>query len=307
MEQGIPLKLGILSKFISLLLTINYIGQLIKNYYYYIFSNIPLFTVLQLELWRIFTGFLTSCSLYEYLFNLFITFTIFNHWENKEGTIKHSGILFGNLLIFQTSMLILYLILFWFFPIILSFSIKSLPALGIAFLVKHLLLTDSKTIIVYPNIVINDRLLIASFLIGFIILCGFEFRIELIVSLYYGFLMCKYYKFYEIQMINEHIINSFENNDKYKALFSLDGWILYDERYSLESKEASSNVNINININNDNDNDNDNTKELHQDNTIGIIEDKQDNNIQEIDQIVSESKIDIDNDFVDLSLEDNNN
>ena len=228
-------KIGIYTRTLLFLITICYIGTYITPTLSLVYSNIPIFTFLKFELYRLITGLLISESLFEYAFNIFIIITIFNYWENKEGTSKFFIKISINMLIIQISMLILYLLLCYFFPIVLSFKIKIVPSLGIAFLVKHMLLTSTKNIAVYRGQVINDRLLIVIYLICFLIMNGKEFKVELWLSFYYGFLMCKFPKIYDVELISEETILHFEKNENYLFVVGIDSWIPIDESYIKKS------------------------------------------------------------------------
>ena len=238
------LKVGFSSRLLLSLLSICYFGSFINVNLSLVYSNIPMFTFLKFEVYRLITSLFMSDCLYEYLFNLFVVLTIFNFWENKDGTSKFIIKFVINLLIVQIAMLILYLLLYYFFPIIISYKIKILPSLGIAFLVKHLLLTNTKNVLLYTGKKINDRLLIVLFIVGFLIMNGREFKIEMWISFYYGFLMCKFPKIYDVEMINEESVLHFEKNENYRFIVNLDSWIPIDENYIKKSNVSNIPSNI---------------------------------------------------------------
>ena len=234
------LKVGFFSRLLIVLLSFCYFGSFINTNLSLIYFLIPMFTFLKFEVYRLITSLFISDSLYEYMFNIFVVLTIFNFWENKDGTSKYIIKFSINLLIVQISMLILYLLLYYFFPIIISYKIKIIPSLGISFLVKHLLLTNTKNVLLYSGKKINDRLLIVLFLVGFLMLNGKEFKIEMWLSFYYGFLMCKFPKIYDVEMIKEESILHFEKNENYRFIVNLDSWIPIDESYIKKSNINSS-------------------------------------------------------------------
>ena len=216
------MKFGIYSKGIIFILIYCYLNSFINKNYNLIFGNIPMFTLYYYEFFRIITGFFISENLFELLFNIFIIFTIFNYWENKEGTFKFAILIIMNLIIVQIVMGILYIILSIIFPIVQSYQVKSLPFLGIAFLVKHLLLTNTKKIYVFPGKELNDRLLVIIYFFWFLFINGSEFKFELIISFYYGFLMCKYPKMYTLQSLTDDTVSTIENSNNMKFISNID-------------------------------------------------------------------------------------
>ena len=220
------MKFGIYSKGIIFILIYCYLISFINKNYNLIFGNIPMFTLYYFELFRIITGFFITENLFELLFNIFIIFTIFNYWENKEGTFKFAILITMNLIIIQIVMGILYIIISIIFPIVQSYQIKSLPFLGIAFLVKHLLLTNTKKIYVFPGKELNDRLLVIIYFFWFLFVNGSEFKLELIISFYYGFLMCKYPKMYTLQSLTDDTVSTIENSNNMKFISNIDSYIM---------------------------------------------------------------------------------
>jgi hypothetical protein len=126
--------------------------------------------------------------------------------------------------------MILYTILYNLFPITLSYTIKPLPVIFIAYITKHLLLTEDKYIPIFPNFVFNNRFLILILLISSLIFNMTEFKLEYFMSLYFGFLLCKFSNCFNYLANNEDILH-FEKNENFKFFFSINGWIHVEECY----------------------------------------------------------------------------
>lgn len=229
-SQGNPnkIRLGLISKCFIILMTINYLGYFINKNYILIFANIPLFTIFQLELYRLFTSAFLAENIIELIFNFFIILTIINYWENKDGTAKFCIKFFLNYLTFQFCLLLIYIILYIIFPSVLIYKIKIIPLIGISYLVKYMLLTNTKKLFLIKNKEISDRLLIVLYIIGFILLTGKEIRLEFFLSFYFGFLICKYPKIYDIYIFEEESILHFEKNEKYSFIVNINGYIHID-------------------------------------------------------------------------------
>ena len=224
--QNEKMKFGIFSRGIIFMLIYCYLNSFMNKNYILIFGNIPMFTFYYFEIFRLITGFFINENLFELIFYLFIIFTIFNYWENIEGTFKFTILIIMNLIIVQIVIGFLYILLSVLFPILKSYQIKSLPFLGIAFLVKHLLLTNTKKIYVFPGKEFNDRFLVIIYFFWFLFLNGREFKIELIISFYYGFLMCKYPKMYTLQSLTNETVSMIENSSNMKFISNIDSYII---------------------------------------------------------------------------------
>ena len=224
--QNEKMKFGIFSRGIIFMLIYCYLNSFMNKNYILIFGNLPMFTFYYFEIFRLITGFFITENLFELIFYLFIIFTIFNYWENIEGTFKFTILIIMNLIIVQIVIGFLYILLSVLFPILKSYQIKSLPFLGIAFLVKHLLLTNTKKIYVFPGKEFNDRFLVIIYFFWFLFLNGREFKIELIISFYYGFLMCKYPKMYTLQSLTNETVSMIENSSNMKFISNIDSYII---------------------------------------------------------------------------------
>ena len=224
--QNEKMKFGIFSRGIIFMLIYCYLNSFMNKNYILIFGNIPMFTFYYFEIFRLITGFFITENLFELIFYLFIIFTIFNYWENIEGTFKFTILIIMNLIIVQIVIGFLYILLSVLFPILKSYQIKSLPFLGIAFLVKHLLLTNTKKIYVFPGKEFKDRFLVIIYFFWFLFLNGREFKIELIISFYYGFLMCKYPKMYTLQSLTNETVSMIENSSNMKFISNIDSYII---------------------------------------------------------------------------------
>jgi hypothetical protein len=240
------IKFGIFSKILFTISIIFYFGVQINKNFNLIYSNIPMFTLAWMEFYRILTGIFISENIFDLVLNMIIILSIFNYNENKEGTTKFV-IKFGiNLIVFQIFNISIFAFIYWLFPVVISYTIKSLPSLGLAFLIKHLLLTENKFIVAYPEIKINDRWLLILISLLFFIFNINEFRIELFSGVYYGYLMCKFNNFLDNSIIDEENILHFEKNENYKFLFILDGWVLIEECYFNVKKQNELPRDVNI-------------------------------------------------------------
>jgi hypothetical protein len=274
-EETNKLKLGILSKTLCGFLIIFYIVSYFNKNFNLIYGNITLFILGNFEIYRIITGFFISESLIELILNISVIYTIINYYENYEGTTKFS-VKFGiNIIAFQLFILAIQIFLYFIYPIIISYYIKPIPALGVAYLVKHVLMTENKEILIYKDNKASNRWLLIIIFLVFIILNLTEFKVEIIVSLYYGFLMCKMSKLLNYNL-NEDTVLLFEKNDSYKFLVGLSDWVAIEnsllkknvKKINIDTEvmdlhddslREDNNTNTNIIIhNNDNDNDNEN-------------------------------------------------
>ena len=143
--------------------------------------------------------------------------TIINNFENKEGTILFFFKFCYNSVISQILLLFIYFILSFINSITLVYRINSREFLCCAYLVKHLLTTNSKKISNPYFGELNDRLVIVLFLLLYLFLNN-EYRIDNIFCLYYGFLVCKYNKFFELEFISSKHITNIEFSDIGKIL-----------------------------------------------------------------------------------------
>ena len=82
------LKFGIFSKTLITVLILFYTATFLNKNFNLIYANIPLFSLLKFEVYRIIPGCFISDNIIELIFNIVIVMTIINYYENKEGTIK---------------------------------------------------------------------------------------------------------------------------------------------------------------------------------------------------------------------------
>jgi hypothetical protein len=219
------IKFALLPRILTGVLIAFYILSMLNKNFNLIYANITLFTLGGFEIFRLLTGIFISENIVDLLFNIFILFTIINFTENKEGTAKTAIRLLCYILGLQLLTNIVIILLYLLHPIILSNMIKPLPAIGISFLIRNILLTDNKQIQIYNNIEFSNRLLCLFTFIVFLVINIHELKAELLVSLLFGFLVCKF-KDIADYLIDEERIVLFEKNDTYKFLFSLDGYVL---------------------------------------------------------------------------------
>ncbi len=229
-ENSKKIKIGIFAQFLTTTSIIFYLLSYLNKNFYLIYSNITMFTFTWYEIYRIITGIFVTDNLFDLAFNIFFIITILNHVENREGTTKTIARFFINVIIIQFLVNIIHIALFYYHPLILSFSLKPMPAISIAFIIRHVLLTDTKYIETYGGYKLNDRWVLVMSIITFLITNLSEFKIESLLSLYYGFLMCKFSKHFDTFMNDERII-SFEKNDTYKSIVNLEGWVHIEECY----------------------------------------------------------------------------
>ena len=78
---------GLFSHLILHFLFFSYIISKINFNFKFIFSNIPLFTIYKLEIYRLLINPFICESFYELIESIIMVSTIINNYENKEGTI----------------------------------------------------------------------------------------------------------------------------------------------------------------------------------------------------------------------------
>ena len=183
----------------------------------FIFSNIPLFTIYKLEFYRLIINPFICESLYELIASIIMVSTIINNYENKEGTILFFFKFIYNSIISQILLLFIYYLFSLIKPIVLVYRINSREFLCCAYLVKHLLTTDNKKILNPYLGELNDRFVFILFLLIYLFL-NKEYRIDNFICLYYGFLICKYNKFFELKFISSKQIIYIELSDIGKIL-----------------------------------------------------------------------------------------
>lgn len=239
-EKNSNIKHGLLSQLIIHILFFSYIFSKINFNFKFIFSNIPLFTIYKLEIHRLITNLFICESLYELITGILMISTIVNNFENKEGTILFFFKFFYNLIISQIILLFLYYFFSFINPITLIYRINSREFLCTSYLVKHLLTTDNKKISNPFLGELNDRFVIIIFLLLYFFL-NYEYRLDNLFCLYYGFLMCKYKKIFGLEFFPQKYINFIELSDFGKILKISENYI--------STKKAENNIGTN-NFNN---------------------------------------------------------
>jgi membrane associated rhomboid family serine protease len=230
-KEGIntkKLKLGIFSKSLIVAYIFFYLVSFANKNFTFVYAQIPLFTIQWLELYRLFTGIFISFNIFDLILNLSVILIVINTYENKEGTIKTLIKFFISAILIQLFVISLYYSIYILSPLILSYAIKPTLAIGIAFITKHILLTDFKHFVFYTNCVGNNRWLAVIYLVMGILFNYGEFKFELLFALYYGFLTCKIPKYFDYSPSEESILH-FEKNENYKFFFNMDSWILIEE------------------------------------------------------------------------------
>ena len=243
---------GLFSYIFIHFLLFSYLISKINFNFKFIFSNIPLFTIYKLEFYRLLMNPFLCESLYELIESIIMVSTIINNYENKEGTILFFFKFFYNSIISQILLLLIYYLFSLIKPIVLVYRINSREFLCCAYLVKHLLTTDSKKILNPYLGELNDRFVFILFLLIYLFL-NKEYRIDNFICLYYGFLICKYNKFFELEFISSKQIIYIELSDIGKILKIPENFVSI-QNFSIKINHNSNNFdnfmkkkNININ------------------------------------------------------------
>ena len=216
-DSKININHGLFSRLYIHFLIFSYLISKINFNFKFIFSNIPLFTIYKFEFYRLLINPFICESFYELIVSIIMISTIINNYENKEGTLLLFFKFCYNSIISQIILLIIYCIGSIINPITLVYRINSREFLCTAYFVKHLLMTDTKKISNPYLGELNDRFVIVLFLFLYLFL-NKEYRIDNILCLYYGFLICKYNKFFELEFISNKHITYIELSDLGKIL-----------------------------------------------------------------------------------------
>ena len=241
-ESKILIKHALLSRLMIRVLLFSYLSSKINFNFQYIFANIPLFIIRRIEIYRLITNFFVCESFYELITGIIMVSTIVNNFENKEGTILFFFKFFYNMLVSQIILLIIYYIISLFYPIVFIYRINSREFLCTSYLVKHLLTTETKKIYNPYLGELNDRFMIVLFLLIYFFL-NHEYRFENLFCLYYGFIICKYRKIFDLEFFPKKYINLIE--------FSNFGKILKISEYFVSFHTAKNNIGNNT-LNNSN-------------------------------------------------------
>ena len=252
-DSKIYINHGLFSRLIIHFLFFSYLISKINFNFIFIFSNIPLFTIYKLEIHRLLINPFICESLYELITSVFMISTIINNYENKEGTILFFFKFCYNSFIAQFILLFLYYIFSFINPIMMIYRINLREFLCTAYLVKHLLTTDTKKILNPYLGELNDRFAIVLFLLIYLFL-NKEYRIENVLCLFYGFFMCKYNKFFELELLSSKYITNIELSDIGKILKLSDYFVSIQNTYikinnnsTITLNGAAKNENIDIN------------------------------------------------------------
>ena len=243
-ESKLNIKHCLFSRLIIHILIFSYVFGKLNINSKFIFSNIPLFTIYKLEIHRLITNLFICESLYELIISIIMVSTIINNFENKEGTILFFFKFFYNLIISQILLLIIYYLFSLVNPMSLVYRINSRELLCISYLVKHLLTTNTKKI---PNPFfgeLNDRFIIVIFLLMYFFL-NYEYRIDIILCLYYGFIMCKYNEIFDMKFFPQKYINAIELSDFGKILKISDYYVSAKNSENNIGKNTLNNLNFN--------------------------------------------------------------
>ena len=224
--------IGLFCQFLLFMLYLCYFGSFINEHLTLVYSSIPLFIIRQFEVYRLITSLFITDSFLEVVYVTFTILIVINFWENKEGSFKIAFKFFYNAVIFQLILVTLNTILSYIIYSLYAYKIKVLPGIILSFLVKHLLKTNTKCINIYKGEQINDRLITCVSILGFIIACGFKSIYEVIFSLIYGFIMCKYEKICNGDIIfDEEGIIKIEKNKHIKFVYGIDNYISQEKSF----------------------------------------------------------------------------
>lgn len=222
------LKLGIFSKSLIIAYIFFYLVSYANKNFNYVYGQIPLFTIKWIELYRIITGIFVSHNILDLILNLSVILIVINTYENQDGTIKTFIKFFTSAILIQFFVISLYFSIYILYAVIISYTIKPTIAVGVAFVTKHILLTDNNKLIYYPDYPANNRWLAVTYFILGVILNYGEFKFELLFAFYYGFLVCKIPRYFDYSPSEESILH-FEKDENYKFFFNMDSWILIEE------------------------------------------------------------------------------
>ena len=241
---------GLFSRIYIHILFFSYLVSKINFNFKFIFFNIPLFTIYRFEFHRLLINPFICESFYELIISIIMVSTIINNYENKEGTILFFFKYCYNSIISQIILLFLYYIISFIKPIALTYRINSREFLCIAYLVKHLLMTDNKRILNPYLGELNDRFVIVLFLFMYLFL-NMEYRIDTLICLYYGFLICKYNQFFELEFISDKQIKYIEFSDIGKILKISDNFVsIQNNLTTINTNNYNNDIkNLNIDIN----------------------------------------------------------
>ena len=247
-ESKLCIKHCLLSRLIIRFLIFSYISSKINSNFQYIFANIPLFVIRNIEIYRLITNFFICDSFYELITGIFMISTIINNFENKEGTVLLFLKLVYNMIISQIILLSIYYIISLLYPIVFIFRINAREFLCISYLVKHLLTTETKKIYNPYLGELNDRFIIVLFLLIYFFL-NHEYRFENIFCLYYGFIICKYKKIFDLDFFPYKYINLIETSNFVKILKISDYFMPFHNAKNNISNNTLNNSNINKYLN----------------------------------------------------------
>ena len=124
------------------------------------------------------------------------------------------------------------------------YRINSREFLCTVYLVKHLLTTDVKKITNPYFGELNDRFVVVLFLLIYLFL-NKEYRIENLLCLFYGFFICKYNKFFELEFLSSKCITNIELSDIGKILKLSDYFVSVQNAYIKINNNNNSTNNLN--------------------------------------------------------------
>ena len=213
------IRMGFLSKSILILTTSLYLLSFLNKNFILIYSNIPFFTLNWLEIWRIIIGPFLPENVFDMILSVITILTIFNFIENTKGTLKFSIMLFGHLLFFQSISILFNYSISYFFPVMKMNIIKSLNPLGLSFLIQNIIFSNFKHLNLIRNNEVNNRFLFL-FIVIYMIIFNFKDKVDIILSIIYGLIICKYK---DLFVINDERLLLIEKHENFKIIANLDG------------------------------------------------------------------------------------
>lgn len=218
-QQNIKMKLGFTTLLFVTLTTIFHIFTFFNSNFNLIYANIALFTVNWLEIYRLVSSLFVTERLEGYLLFIIYFLSIFNLYENTVGSLLLLKSIILNNIIIQCSITLILCLLSLLSPYYYTIHIPSLKYYSVALLVKYVLTSESKYFYLFNEIQVNAHWMVV-FLLFTNLLTMKGVLIEILLtglSLLYGFLMCKYEKFFDFQFMPKDKISQLEDFDAFRV------------------------------------------------------------------------------------------
>ena len=202
---------GIFSNILLIMISIFYVISLINSNFNIMYSLNTYFIFKWFEIYRLFTSIFLSESLILYILNIVSILVIINYYENTEATLFTIKTFFTQILFLQLIFICSNYILSFFSIGTYVLNICLLKYFTLSLLVKQMINSDGKYIFSYYFNKINTRFLLMTKIL-LIVLFSVEETIiitiiNLSISIYFGFLTCKYEKFFSFEKFNLKLSN----------------------------------------------------------------------------------------------------